>query len=110
MCQVCQTLGQEVAVAYVYLDNGGVIDESQIATTEHGVRTAGCVVANATLARVQFIVDDGHFQKCRVTTNGQTKEDRLSGRQQENKQKHSEKTKEDISLEKQNEERRKERK
>lgn len=76
-----------------YLDYRRIVYESKIATTEHGIRAIGRVVANAALTRIQLIVDNSHFEEGRITTNSQTKENRLGGGQKEDEQKHSAKDK-----------------
>lgn len=72
----------------VYLDYGCIVQEAKVTTTKHGVGAVGRVVAHAALARVQLIVDDGHLEKGRITTDGQTEQDGLCGRKHENEQKH----------------------
>ena len=74
---------------FPYLNDRLIVYETQVAAAEHGVRARGRIVANAALGRVQLVVDDRHFQKGRITSNGQAEKNGLCGRQKENKQKHT---------------------
>jgi hypothetical protein len=80
------------------LDYRRIVYESEIATTEHGIRTVRRIVANAALTRIQFVVNNGHLQERRISADSQTEEDGLSGRQKENEQEHSAKKRRKMFL------------
>jgi len=70
------------------LDYRRIVYEPEIATTKHGIRTIRRIVANAALTRIQLVVNNGHLQERRISTDSQTEEDGLSGRQKKNEQEH----------------------
>ena len=41
--------------------------ESKIAATEHGISTISRIVADTTLTQIQFIVNNGHLKKRRIS-------------------------------------------
>ena len=64
--------------------NNVVIDILKVATTQYGIRAIHCVVATkSTLAQIQFFIDDGHLDGCRLSTECNIKQGRLDSRKEE---------------------------
>lgn len=71
------------------LDDRRVVDKTEITTAEHGISAGRRVVANATLTRIQFVVNDGQLEERRISSQRKTRENNLNRWNQEDEEQHS---------------------